>query len=421
MIEKAFKKFTMIAALIYIIMIPRNAAAQVPGTMSGLNYKLNVFLKESGDIAEFFKTNFDLVNYTRDPATADIMVLVLSHSTASGGNSYKIIFEGAKKFKGIDDSLRISFQNSDPEEKILLGLMRVFKIGLVRYMSHTDYVDGLKIKYTAEPHIHRARIKDNWDNWVFSLSSSGSLKAEESKQKYTFEGSALANRETNATKTKIFLTVNNEFLRFNADSVITKSVSRSLDFKGIYVKSLGDHLSTGFYTEYYSSSFDNIKSEINFSPAVEYDYFPYSESLSREFTIKYIIGISGYNYYEKTIYGKTKQNLFSHSLKVKYEFREIWGNAQFALEGSQFLSKLNKNKLEFSSDLDIRVFEGFSVTAGLDMNWIHDQLYLPAEGATEEEILLNQKQLASQYEIKLNLGLTYSFGAIYNNIINTRF
>jgi hypothetical protein len=55
------------------------------------------------------------------------------------------------------------------------------------------------------------------------------------------------------------------------------------------------------------------------------------------------------------------------------------------------------------------------------MNWIHDQLYLPAQGATEAEILLNQKQLASQYKVKLNLGLTYSFGSIYNNVINTRF
>ena len=398
-----------------------NAAAQAPGMMNESYKKLNVFLKGSDDLIKYFKANFSLVNYTRDPITAEIMILVLNHSTANGGDSYKVIFEGAKEFAGINDTLRISFQKSDSDETILLGMLKIFKIGLVRYMSHTGYVNGMKIRYLSEPSKRRNKTKDSWDYWVFSLSSSGSLKAEESKKDYTFEGEALADRETYASKLKIALSLSNELQTFNVDSVTTKSVSRSLDFKGTYVKSLGDHFSAGFYTEYFSSSFDNIKNELNFSPAVEYDYFPYSESLSREFTIKYKIGISGYDYYEKTIYGKTRQDLFSHSLKINYEFKEIWGNAQFSLKGSQFLSDLEKNRLEFSSDLDIRIFEGFYVTASLDMNWVHDQLYLPAEGATEAEILLNQKQLASQYEIKMNLGFTYSFGSIYNNVINTRF
>ena len=217
------------------------------------------------------------------------------------------------------------------------------------------------------------------------------------------------------------MTLNNEFQSFNVDSVTTKSVSRSFEFKGTYVKSLGNHFSTGFYTEYFSSSFENIKDELNFSPAVEYDYFPYLESLSREFNLKYMIGISIYNYYEETIYRKMKHNLFLHKLKVKYSFNEIWGNVQVSLEGSQYLNDLKKNRLEFNFNIDLRIFEGFYITSGLDMNWIHDQIYLPAEGATEAEILLDQKQLASQYEVKFNIGISYSFGSIYNNIINTRF
>jgi hypothetical protein len=421
MTEHRLNKLTLLLTLIYAALFNHNAAAQAP-EMVNLSYKkLNVYLKGSDDLAKYFKANFDLVNYTRDPGTADIMILILNHSNANGGDSYKVIFEGGKDFAGTNDTLRISFQKSDSEETKYLGLLKIFKIGLVRYMSHTGYINGLKIKYVTGPDVRRPKLKDNWDFWVFSLSSSGALKAEESKKDYAFEGEALANRETNQSKIKLAVTLNNELQSFDVDSITTKSVSRSLDLKGTYVKSLGEHFSAGFYSEYYSSSFDNIKSEIKISPAVEYDYFPYSESLSREFTLKYMIGISDYRYYEETIYGKTKQNLFSHSIKVKYEFKEIWGNAQFSLEGSQFLNDLNKNRLEFSSDLDIRIFEGFYVTASLDMNWIHDQLYLPAQGATEAEILLNQKQLASQYKVKLNLGLTYSFGSIYNNVINTRF
>jgi hypothetical protein len=52
---------------------------------------------------------------------------------------------------------------------------------------------------------------------------------------------------------------------------------------------------------------------------------------------------------------------------------------------------------------------------------VHDQLSLPKTGATDEEILLQRKQLETSYRYFAGVSLTYSFGSIFNNIVNPRF
>lgn len=50
-----------------------------------------------------------------------------------------------------------------------------------------------------------------------------------------------------------------------------------------------------------------------------------------------------------------------------------------------------------------------------------DQIYLPKAGATTEEILVRQRQLATSYRYSMTFGITYSFGSIFNNVVNPRF
>ncbi|MBI5325982.1 MAG: hypothetical protein HZB41_12040, partial [Ignavibacteriae bacterium] len=52
---------------------------------------------------------------------------------------------------------------------------------------------------------------------------------------------------------------------------------------------------------------------------------------------------------------------------------------------------------------------------------IHDQLYLPKEGATLEEILLRRKALETTYSYFVSFGLSYTFGSVYSNVVNPRF
>jgi hypothetical protein len=52
---------------------------------------------------------------------------------------------------------------------------------------------------------------------------------------------------------------------------------------------------------------------------------------------------------------------------------------------------------------------------------IHDQLYLPKGDASHDDILLKRRQMATNYQINGRLGFKFTFGSIYNNVVNERF
>ncbi|MDA0334911.1 MAG: hypothetical protein O2782_07090 [bacterium] len=54
------------------------------------------------------------------------------------------------------------------------------------------------------------------------------------------------------------------------------------------------------------------------------------------------------------------------------------------------------------------------------MERINDQLSLAVGGATLEEVLLRRRELATDYKVWSRAGLSYTFGSIYNNVVNTR-
>jgi hypothetical protein len=49
---------------------------------------------------------------------------------------------------------------------------------------------------------------------------------------------------------------------------------------------------------------------------------------------------------------------------------------------------------------------------------IHNQLYLPAEEVSMEDILLGNQKLPSTFDLSGSVGLRIQFGSLYNNIIN---
>ncbi|MFO7719629.1 MAG: hypothetical protein R6W85_04220, partial [Gillisia sp.] len=53
-------------------------------------------------------------------------------------------------------------------------------------------------------------------------------------------------------------------------------------------------------------------------------------------------------------------------------------------------------------------------------DYVQDQLSLPKGDASLEDLLLQLRQLATTYGISLSLGLSYSFGSVFNNVVNTR-
>ena len=69
----------------------------------------------------------------------------------------------------------------------------------------------------------------------------------------------------------------------------------------------------------------------------------------------------------------------------------------------------------------MRLFKGFSFNVFAEYTKIKDQISLRKGGASTEEVLLRLRQLATDYRYYYGLGVSYSFGSIYDNIVNPRF
>ncbi len=67
------------------------------------------------------------------------------------------------------------------------------------------------------------------------------------------------------------------------------------------------------------------------------------------------------------------------------------------------------------------MFKGFSVGGSTGYSRIRDQFYLEKADASEEEILLRLRQLATGYSYSARISLTYSFGSLSNATVNPRF
>lgn len=156
-------------------------------------------------------------------------------------------------------------------------------------------------------------------------------------------------------------------------------------------------------------------------PAVEYNIFPYDKSSVKQFTFLFETGYQYNDYTDSTIYDKLEENLAISQLSIAYKVNKKWGSINTSLSGSDYWHDLTKYNIDLYSSLNIRILKGFSVRLSGGASLIRNQLSLRKEGASYEEILLRQQQVSTNYNFWMSAGLSYTFGSIYNNVVNPRF
>jgi hypothetical protein len=184
---------------------------------------------------------------------------------------------------------------------------------------------------------------------------------------------------------------------------------------------LGPRWSVGVDGGVNASDFGNTELSARLAPAIEFSVFPYREYASRQFIIQYEAGVSYQRYNEITIFDKLRETLWRHELSASFDARQPWGSIELRTEWSQYFHDFSRYRLEGDAEVDIRLARGLSLSVEGNASRIRDQLSLPRRGATPEEVLLRLRQLQSGYEVSFSVGLTYSFGSLFNNVVNPRF
>ncbi|GAC1690565.1 MAG: hypothetical protein NVS9B3_09130 [Gemmatimonadaceae bacterium] len=372
---------------------------------------------------DFLRTEITFVDHVRDRAVADAHVLVTTQRTASASTEYTLTIIGRGRFAGTGDTLVFVSQQDDSEDARRRAFVRTLKLGLVRFAAHSPAAARLTVGYAA-PSVSdtAARTRDPWDYWVFRVSSGGNFNGDAQAKFAQGYGDLSANRITEAWK--FSLTGFGQYTESKFDfggGRGASSYSHSYGVNEILAKSLGEHWSAGVESRAGASTYLNQQLSLYAAPAVEYDIFPYSESTRHQLTLHYAVGINHFRYNEMTIFDRVRETRADQRLTIAGSMKQTWGSASTTVTGSHFLDEPTKQRLDTSADIELHLFKGLSLNAYGNVAFIRDQIYLRRAGATDASILLRQRQLATSYRYNFGLGLSYTFGSIYNNIVNPRF
>ncbi|HDL19256.1 MAG TPA: hypothetical protein ENH29_09390 [Bacteroidetes bacterium] len=380
---------------------------------------IKVYLDVSPYSEDHIKREIAFVNYVRDRKQAQVYIMLTTQRTGSGGTENTIFFIGQKNLTGKNDTLKYVSQQSDTEEIMRDGIVKVLKAGLIQYVAKTPLFKDISISYKKKSEIEK--VKDKWNYWVFNIGSNGFFNGQESSKSFSINSSLSADRITPDWKISLRLSTDYNENRYSFGDYSAKIVRRSHDFNSLIVKSLGSHWSAGFFGSVESSIYSNTKIGFNAAPALEYDLFPYSESTRREFRFLYRLGYANIHYEEETIFDKLNDHLFMESLSATFVVKEKWGSVTTSLRGSHYFHDFSKNHLGLNSNLNLRLFQGFSINLFGSVSLVNDQLGLRKSDYSTEDILLNRKELSTSYTYFAMIGLNYQFGSIFSNVVNPRF
>lgn len=404
--------FLSVFSLLFLKVLPQDTPSQSDTLRKDA---LNIFM----DASDYIRKEIPYVNYVRDIKDARVYIISTSQRTGSGGIEFTYFLVGQHEFEGIRDTVSFVTTPDETTEGRRQKEVNTLKMGLMRYVAKTPLAKYMRISF-SEP-LSETVSSDKWNSWVFKTSLNGYLNGQKTYKSNYISGNLSASRITEDWKINLNARYYKNTSKYIIDENTVESSSDSKYLTALIVKSLSDHWSVGGSTAVGSSSYSNKKLYFNLMPGIEYDLFPYSESTRRQLRILYSAGISLVHYTDSTIYDKIKENLWLHTISASYEVVQKWGSIDFTLTYSNYFHDWSKNNLSLDGYLSLRVAKGLNVTFGGGASLIHDQLNLVKQDLAYDEILLRRKEIATQYQYFTSFGFTYTFGSIYNNVVNPRF
>jgi hypothetical protein len=415
----------------FIAMSETRANAQAPTA----NQTVSVFLDCDNCDSEFVRTEINYVNWVRDRTVADVHILVTEQDGAGGSEQYTLAFLGLNTYAGRGDTLTYSTNPTTTNDEERRGLTQTIALGLVPFVARTTGALNLRITMPQiagdAPGAQTLPRNDPWKAWVFELDVSADLSGEQNYRNREIEGEFSANRTTAEWKVEMqsrydysseraidqnFDTLGNVS---RADTIYNRQRSWGADLT--VVKSLTGHLSTGIVSSIGSETFRNQRLRVEFTPAIEYNIFNYAESTRRYLALQFGLGVDAFVYKDSTIFDKLRETFPVYIAATEFATRQPWGDSNVRLEHRGYLSDASKRSTELSGNLSVRLFRGFSVRFGGSYNWIHDQVYLPKGERDQADVLLRRRALLTGYEYRAYFGFRYTFGSIFNNVVNPRF
>jgi hypothetical protein len=422
----------LLVGVLPLLFASSGAAAQEPGKAPpGVADRPRIFLDCSGPRCDsrYYRTEIEWVDWVLDRRDADVQLIVTSLSTGSGGREFQLDFLGVEGYEGYRDELTYTTLPTDTEREEFDGLVHVIEVGLARFANHAGLRGLVEVRALggggatgpgrmASP----GEVDDPWNLWVFRVNGSLNVSGEATRENRRVKTSFNAARVTPTWKMNFRGRINSNRIRVElTDEPDFVNTQTDWSLNQLIVYSVAEHWSVGVRGEVGRVVRANQRFRWEVTPALEYSFFPYEEANRQSLTAFYQIGPAHRDYIETTVFGETEETRFEQALEVEFAKRQPWGDAWVRLRGSHFLHDLELYNVSMRGNLDFRVVRGLNLHAQGNVAWVQDQIYLSGEGASSEEELLNLVLRGQSFNYGMELGFSFQFGSVFNNVVNNRF
>lgn len=388
--------------------------------------KLKVYLDCAYCDMSYLIQEMYYIDFVRSPQDADVYVIVRTQQTGSGGTSYQLEYTGQKTYEHISNQFGFSTQSTNTPDEIREELRDAISIGLSTYWSQLgrrEYEERKKIESgeIAETDEKEEEVKDPWNNWVFNVGVNGQMSGEESSKRNNYGFNFSSKQVTE--KHKFYLSArydnNDSEYSFGPTKITSEKSTKSLRVKEAI--SLTDHWSVGAFVDMGSSDYSNKDFYVSVKPAIEYSLFPYEEASKKQITLSYEVGQIYNDYKERTIFNKTSERRWEQSINLSASATQKWGNVDGLVSYNLMLDETSLYAFDFSLGCSIRLLKGLSMNLRGNYQITRNQINISAGGVSQDELLLRQKQIQSGYNYYTTIGFSYSFGSMFNTVVNPRF
>jgi len=368
------------------------------------------------------------VTWVRDQNDADLHVITTSSTTGSGGGVMQVDYIGLGSFSDYADQMQYFSYPTDTTREITDSGVHTLALGLARFADVAGYkgivnLIGARTGETlmTERIVSREEVEDPWNLWVFRLNTSGDFEGESSRETLRTNASFNASKVTPVWKHNYRVSVNSNLIEQKLVDGTFRDTRIDWAVNQYSAYALTEHWSIGSRFEARRMERYNQKIRFELTPAIEYSVFPYPEATRRAFTFSYLIGPAYREYFQETIWEQMEETRWEQAAEVEFSQRQTWGDASIEASASHFLHNIDRHNVSLSANADIRITRGLNLNIRGNVSWVDDQIWLPGKGITDEEALLNLQAQATDYRYGFDIGLSYQFGSIFNNVVNNRF
>ncbi len=417
-------------ALILPLSFPLSLLGQDPGEYR--NGALRVYLEcaARGCDRTHIRTEVDFVNWVVDVQDSQVHLIITSQSTGSG-LEYRLDFIGREELEGTEDHLTYASSNTDTDDERIRGLTGIIAVGTARFALlagqpgpfRVDRPEGGGRGVPDLPPGLQGEVEDPWDYWVFRVGADLDYESEESGKNREVGASFSANRTTPTWKISVGgygSLQRDEYELSDGSTYIDERNDWEANGRAFY--SLAERWSAGVEVGGNSSTEDNTKIGAQVGTGVEYSFFPYRDWTRKRMTVQALVYARYFDYDYITIYDKTEETVWESALSWSLGFRQPWGSAHFNATAEAFLHNPSEfYRLSAGGRLSFRVFRGLEWNIRGNISKVRDQIYYSSEELTDEEIFLQRRQLQTDYSFEISTGFNFTFGSIFNNVVNNRF